>query len=89
MNRLRILGLCAVLLGLVALSGRQERVQAQSFVDMHPVYQVPADFGQFREFLKVESENWTVFEAKDGTLRVVKMRGVSGKPEVMVEIQRR
>ena len=89
MNRLRILMLCAALLGLLALSGREERAQAQGFVDMHPVYQVPTDYGQFRQFLKVDTEHWTVFEAKDGTLRVVKMKGVSGKPDVMVEIQRR
>jgi hypothetical protein len=89
MIRLRLLLLSAALLGLLALSGRPQRAEAQGFVDMHPVYQVPLEYGSFRQFLKVNDEHWTVFEARDGTLRVVKMRGLTGKPDVMVEIQRR
>ena len=90
MVKLRVLLLCAVVLGLLALSGRGERAQAQDFADMRVVYQVPAEYGDFRQFLNVGGEHWTVFEAKDGTLRVVKMRGISmGKPDVMVEIQRK
>ena len=88
MTKLRILLLCAVFLAIAALSGREPQVRAQGFVDMHPVYHVPAAYGEFRHFLGVNGEYWPVFEGKDGTVRVVKMEGVNHKPAVMMEIQR-
>lgn len=91
MIKLRILLLCAVLLGLAALSGRQPQVNAQVVVNLNPKYQVPADYGKFRQFVAVNGDYWSVFEAKDGTVRVVKMErhGLSEGPTVMMEITRK
>jgi hypothetical protein len=89
MTKVRILLLCAVFLAIAALSGHEPQVRAQGFVDRHPVYQVPTGYGEYRNFLAVNGEYWPVFEGKDGTVRVVKMEGVNGKPVVMMEIQRK
>ncbi len=89
--KLRILLLCAVLLGLAALSGRQPTVNAQQIVNLNPKYQVPAEYGHFRQFVLVNGDYWSVFEAKDGTVRVVKLErhGLSNGPTVMMEITRK
>ncbi len=81
--------LLGILLGLAALSGRDTRTAAQTAADVHPVFKVPADYGQFRQFVLVSGEYWSVFEANDGTVRVVKLRGAFGDPFVTVEIQRK
>ena len=86
--RLRIVLFVALLLGAIAaLVAHQPRLAAQN--DSVDRVTVPKDWGTYKHFVRSGGEYLAVFEASDGTVRVVRLHDAFGEARLIMEIQRK